>query len=193
MNRQKQFQIRLQVIQVDDFKCRIVDLSRDYKTGAARLTVETESNIFKAAEELFDKDLTCRLVRFRKRRSLDANAYFWVLLNKLADKMNTPAVETYRRYIKHIGGNNTIICVPDKAVDDLISGWEHNGIGWQTETQESKLKGCTNVILYYGSSTYDTKQMSRLIDMVVQDCQSVGISTMTPRELATLMQGWSNE
>lgn len=178
---------------MDDFRCRIVDLTRDYKTGAARLTVETEKNIFAEAEELLEKDLTCRLVRFRKRRSLDANAYFWVLLNKLADKMNTPAVETYRRYIKQIGGNNTIICVPDKAVDDLISGWEHNGIGWQTETQESKLKGCTNVILYYGSSTYDTKQMSRLIDMVVQDCQAVGISTMTPRELATLMQGWSNE
>ena len=178
---------------MDDFRCRIIDLTRDYKTGAARLTVETEKNIFAEAEKLLDLDLTCRLVRFRKRRSLDANAYFWALLNKLAEEINIPAIEIYRRYIRHIGGNNTVVCVPDKAVADLTSGWEHNGIGWQTETQKSKLKGCTNVILYYGSSTYDTKQMSRLIDMVVQDCQSVGISTMTPREIATLMQGWSNE
>ncbi len=178
---------------MDDFRCRIIDLTRDYKTGAARLTVETEKNIFAEAENLTDLDLTCRLVRFRKRRSLDANAYFWVLLNKLAEEINIPAIEIYRSYIRHIGGNNTIICVPDKAVDDLTKGWEHNGIGWQTEKTASKLKGCTNVILYYGSSTYDTKQMSRLIDMVVQDCQSVGISTMTPSELATLMQGWSNE
>lgn len=61
---------------MDDFRCRIIDLTRDYKTGAARLTVETEKNIFAEAEKLTDLDLTCRLVRFRKRRSLDANAYF---------------------------------------------------------------------------------------------------------------------
>ena len=140
-----------------------------------------------------DKDKQFDIKEHKVKRSLNANAYFWVLLNKLAEEINTPAIEIYRSYIRQIGGNNTVVCVPDKAVADLTGGWEHNGIGWQTDTQQSKLKGCTNVILYYGSSTYDTKQMSRLIDMVVQDCQSVGISTMTPRELATLMQGWSNE
>lgn len=178
---------------MDDFKCRIVDLSRDYKTGAARLTVETESNIFKAAEELFNTDLNCRIVRFRKRRTLDANAYFWVLLDKLSENQNIPKTDIYRSYIKNIGGNNTVVCVPDKAVDDLRTGWEHNGIGWQTDVVPSKIEGCTNVILYYGSSTYDSEQMSRLIDMVIQDCEAVGITTMTPTELSMLKQGWSNE
>lgn len=50
---------------------------------------------------------------------------------------------------------------PPKAVDTLIRGWEHNGLGWMTDTMTSKLPNCTNVVLYYGSSTYDTKQMSR--------------------------------
>lgn len=178
---------------MDDFKCRITDLSRDYKTRQAKLTIATDSNIFKDAEALFDKDLTCHLVRFRKKRSLDANAYCWVLIDKLSEKLNISKEELYRGYIKNIGGNNTVVCVPDKAVGELIKGWQHNGLGWQTDTLPSKIEGCTNVILYYGSSTYDTEQMSRLIDMVIQDCEAVDISTMTPRELAMLKQGWSNE
>lgn len=178
---------------MNDFKCRIADLSRDYKTGKARLTIETDSNIFKSAEELFDKDLSCHLVRYRKKRSLDANAYCWVLIDKLAQKLNLPKTDIYRSYIKNIGGNNTTVCVPDKAVETLIKGWEHNGIGWQTDTITSKLDGCTNVILYYGSSTYDTEQMSRLLDLIIQDCEALGISTLTPRELAALKQGWNNE
>jgi len=78
------------------------------------------------------------------------------------------------------------VCVQDKAVDRLRQGWEQNGIGWQTDTMPSKLKGCTNVILYYGSSTYDTQQMSLLIDHIVQDAKALGIETMTPAELEAL-------
>ena len=55
----------------------------------------------------------------------------------------------------------------------------------------SKLPGCVNVILYYGSSTYDTAQMSRLINLAVQDCKEQGIETMTPQELAAMMEGWN--
>ena len=74
----------------------------------------------------------------------------------------------------------------EQAADKLRQGWEHNGLGWVTETMPSKLEGCVNVVLYYGSSTYDTAQMSRLIDNVIQDCKAVGIETMTPMELARL-------
>lgn len=178
---------------MDEFKCRIAGLSKNYKTGQAEITLETDKNIFFQAEKLLETDLTCRIVRFRKRRSLDANAYCWVLLDKLAQNLKLSKEELYRGYIKNIGGNNTVVCVPDKAVDDLTKGWQHNGIGWQTDTFASKLEGCTNVILYYGSSTYDTGQMSRLIDMVIQDCEAVGIETATPEEIAMMKQGWSNE
>ena len=45
-------------------------------------------------------------------------------------------------------------------------------------------------MLYYGSSTFDTKQMSRLIDNIVQDCKAVGIETLTPQQLDALKEGW---
>lgn len=128
----------------------------------------------------------------RERRSLDANAYCWVLLDRLAEKVQIPKTEIYRRYIREIGGNSETVCVVEKAADKLCEGWAHNGIGWQTDRLPSKLEGCVNVILYYGSSTYDTRQMSRLIDMVVADCKDQGIETLTPDELDRLKDRWGN-
>ena len=54
----------------------------------------------------------------------------------------------------------------------------------------SKIPGCTNVVLYYGSSTYDTKQMASLIDAVVEACKSVDIDVATPDEIAKYKEEW---
>ena len=127
---------------------------------------------------------------YRERRSLDANAYCWVLLDKLAEKLGVTKTEVYRAYIREIGGNSETVCVLEKAADKLIEGWSRNGVGWLAEKIPSKIEGCVNVVLYYGSSVYDTKQMSRLIDIVVGDCKEQGIETLTPRELDALKERW---
>ena len=121
-----------------------------------------------------------------KKRSLDANGYFWELVSELAEATGEPKTEIYRRAVREIGGNSTTVCAKNKAVDGLRRGWESNGLGWITEATPSKIKGCTNVILYYGSSTYDSKTMARLIDFVAQDCKALGIETLTPEQLGAL-------
>jgi hypothetical protein len=126
----------------------------------------------------------------RKKRSLDANGYAWVLIDKIAAAMRLGKEEVYRNSIRDIGGNSEIICVPDKAVDTLRRCWEKNGLGWQMDTMPSKLPGCTNAVLFYGSSAYDTHQMSILIDRLVQDCKALGIETLPPEKLAALTEGW---
>ena len=141
--------------------------------------------------EMKPKRYSVEIKEFKKPRSLDANAYFWTLVDKLAEKLNLPKTEIYRNYIKEIGGVSETVCVKNEAVEKLCEGWQHNGIGWQTDTMPSKIDGCTNVILYYGSSTYNTEQMSRLINYVIEDCKSVGIETLTPYELALLNEEWS--
>ena len=130
--------------------------------------------------------------QIRKKRSLDANAYCWVLLDRLSAPLQTPKEELYRRYITEIGGVSDTVCVPSRAVDRLVGIWQGKGLGWQAETFPSKIQGCTNVILYYGSSVYDTKQMSRLIDSIVEDCQSIGIETRPQEEIDALLAEWGN-
>jgi hypothetical protein len=132
----------------------------------------------------------CILKEHREKRSLDANAYLWVLLDKLAEETRVPKTEIYRKAIKEIGGVSDTICVQQKAVERLISGWSANGLGWFAETLESKIGGCVNVILYYGSSVYDTKEMSRLIDYVVEDCKALGIETLPPDKLEAMKESW---
>lgn len=130
---------------------------------------------------------TVEIKEKRKKRSLDANAYCWVLLDKLSEKTNIPKIEIYRDLIKNIGGVSDTVCIQNKAVKNLIDGWEHNGLGWVCDVTESRIEGCSNIILYYGSSTYDTAQMSRLINLLVEECKTQGIETKTPEEIANML------
>ena len=151
-------------------------------------TLTTDPRQELAGIENSDLDITVK--KHRQKRSLDANAYAWVLIGKIAEVMHIDRKEVYRDAIRSIGGNHEIVCVQDKAVESLRRGWESLGIGWQMETMPSKIKDCTTVFLYYGSSTYDTKQMSLLIDHLVQDAKELGIETLTPAELATMMMSY---
>lgn len=152
--------------------------------------VNEHRDCMKVAQELTGQPVSLKVTKQKKRRSLDSNAYFWILVDKLSQRLNIPKEEIYRNAIKNIGGVSETVCVKNEAVERLRLGWEKNGIGWQTDTMPSKLPGCTNVILYYGSSTYDQNQMTRLIDNIVQDCKAVGIETLTPLELARLICEW---
>lgn len=131
------------------------------------------------------------LVKTKKRRSLDANAYAWVLVDKIAAAIRLPKEEVYQNAIKGIGGVSDIVCVKDAAVDKLRQNWSKNGLGWQTETIPSKITGCTNVVLYYGSSAYDTKQMSVFIDRLIEDAKSLDIETLPPDRLEAMLSAWS--
>jgi hypothetical protein len=153
--------------------------------------VENEFECIKTALQK-GKPVTAEIKAVKPRRSLDANAYMWVLIGKLSEKTGEPMTSIYREAIKEIGGNRTIVCVEDKAVEELCSGWRKNGIGWVTDTMPSKIQGCTNVILYYGSSTYDSSQMTKLVDVICAECEQENIETMTPAELARLKEGLGN-
>lgn len=173
---------------------RISNISISYDSGKPLLTFsfdQDKQTLLKVYDELKTAErLSVKVGRFKKKRSLDANAYAWVLISKLAEKLNIPKTDIYRAAIREIGGNSDTVCVQDKAVDQLCDGWQRNGIGWLTETFQSKIEGCTNVTLYYGSSTYDTAQMSRLINNIVEECQLQGIETRSQAELESLLSTW---
>lgn len=171
----------------------IKDYFYSFFDKSTRVELVLEGNQCDALERLEKADVNVEIKKFYKKRSLDANGYYWTLNDKLAERLSISKTEVYTQHIKQIGGNNEIICIKDEGVEQLCSCWRKNGIGWLAETMPSKLEGCTNVVLYYGSSTYDTAQMSRLIDLCVQDCKAVGIETMTPAELEALVGRWDTK
>lgn len=172
---------------------KIVGVSFDYITG--KPIVSFELNESAPAREMVDElrnkeKLTIKVGKFRPKRSLDANAYCWVLISKIAEKTRVPKDDVYKEAIRSVGGNYDVVCIKEDAAPALISAWEKMGIGWQAEETLSKLDGCTNVLLYYGSSTYDTAQMSRLIDGIIQDCKALGIETKSDSEIESLLKQW---
>lgn len=137
-----------------------------------------------------DKQYKIEVTEVKKKRSLTANAYAWVLLDKLSAKLNKGKEELYKEYIKDVGDNNYLTLAQDFAVEDLQNTWASRGLGWVSDTIPSGNDGWTYVMLYYGSSTYDTAQMSRLIGLIVQDCKEYEIPVYDQEELERLYEEW---
>lgn len=143
------------------------------------------------AEELLQKgrQLLLELPPVKKRRSCDANAYAWVLIDKIAAALRMDKEEVYRDAIRGIGGNRDMVAVPNAAVDKLAETWAQRGVGWFAEILDRGDHTAT-IALTYGSSTYDTRQMSILIDHLVQDAKELGIETLPPEKLAAMTERW---
>lgn len=171
----------------------IEDISIDYKTQKPKiLLVLNERESLSSIEELKEDKLSIEIKKYKNKRSLDANAYMWVLISKLEEKLNISKDIIYKDAIRNIGVYE-VIPVKNEAVERFIEAWTKNGLGWVCETTKSKLEGYTNILAYYGSSTYNTAEMSRLIDFVIQECKQLNIETMTPEQLNILKEEWGKK
>ena len=137
---------------------------------------------------------TCEVKEQHKKRSLDANAMYWKLANDLSEAIRIPPAEIYRQHIRDIGGNYWIVPIREDALETWDRIWTAGHIGRQIEDMGEcrNTKGYHNVRCYWSSSDYDTRQMSRLIDLVVQDCQAVGVETANEQELSLLLEKWGD-
>lgn len=138
-----------------------------------------------------DKNKKYEIKEYKEKRSLDANAYTWVLLGKLQEKLHIAKEDIYRDVIRNIGSYE-VIPIKNEAVDRFKKAWSKNGLGWICETTKSKLEGYTNVIAYYGSSVYNTKEMSRLIEIIIQECEQLEIETKPEAEIKSLLESWDS-
>lgn len=155
--------------------------------GKVEISFTTDKSILKQFNDVKDdKELTVQVKEYRQKRSLSQNAYMWVLLDEIAKAVNRSKEDIYKELVKDYGVFE-ILPLKDDAVKRFNHNWSKNGLGWFTEIiGKSKLKGYTNLIAYYGSSTYDTQEMNRLLDAVVNECQELGIQTMTLSEIMLL-------
>jgi len=136
-----------------------------------------------------DKDKTFEVKEHKKKRSLNANAYCWVLIGKIADVIGATKEEVYKDYI-HLKGIYRVITIDKKAASTFIRVWQERGLGWVCDTSETKNEDFIDVVAYYGTSSYNTQQMARFIDFVVEEAKALDIETLTPDEIERLKQTW---
>ncbi len=122
----------------------------------------------------------------KKKRSKNANAYFWEMLQQLCEVMNLDVIKEYRKRVKELGIFRQW-SIETKNVPTFIQMWESKGIAWFTEKVE-EVGNETIINAYYGSSSYNSTQFSRLLDNLIQDCKAVGIQTLEDIEIEELIR-----
>ena len=156
------------------------------KDDSANISFVINRNNLDALDNIKTDKLLLVIKEYRQKRSLSQNAYMWVLLNQLAEKLGDKAENIYRHFVEDYGVRDYVL-VQDKAVDELQSRWEKKGMGWFVKVmRKGKVEGTTTVIVYYGSSSYNSKEMSRLRDAVIEECENNEIHTLTKREFMSL-------
>ena len=177
-----------------DLTGKIKTISIDYETN--RPEIELLLNERECADllaNLKDDNLYIKIDKIRNKRSLDANSYMWVLCDKIAkelckDGAITTKEDVYKDSITQIGSFEPFI-VQDKSFDKFKRIWEKQGLGFIVQEVSRKDK-CVKVHCYYGSSTYDTKEMSLLIELVVGLAKSLSIETKPKEEIESLLLSW---
>jgi hypothetical protein len=136
------------------------------------------------------KLLTIEISKQKKKRSLDSNSYLWIICQKIAEVIHSTKELVYQKTIRDVG-QFEIIPIKDEAVERWIEVWNSKGLGWFAEVmEESKLKGYTKVISYYGSSVYSGSEMSVLLNEIVGQAKELKIETMPLAELEALKSSW---
>lgn len=179
---------------------RILSIRPEYLYKYDRLTIEFDiKDRMKLISKLDalgsidpDKDYDIEIKVHRNRRSNDANAYMWILADKIAEAINSTANDVYRTAIREVGVFH-YGAYHDKDVRFVVNMWTHNGVGWIAEVEPCSVQGWKNIKFYHGSSSYDTKQMSRLIDYLVEEAKGLNIETATPDEIARLKSTWGKQ
>lgn len=172
----------------------ITDINIDFKTRKPKISLLLNLNELDSIEQLKNEDkLNIELKKYRNKRSLDANAYCWVLCDKIAKELSKEGQaitkeKIYKDAILQIGTFEPMI-IEEKAYENFKRIWEKQGLGFLVEEVCRKDK-CVKVHCYYGSSTYDSKEMSLLIKLIVGLAESLGIETKTQEELNSLLEAW---
>lgn len=152
------------------------------------LTVKLESDFREQFDQLNGKPVDVEVKEFREKRSLSSNAYLWTLLDKIAGAIGSDKESIYLDFVRQHGLFKDFTLTEDEAKTFSVA-WSKLGTGWPTEQVDYAPDGDHVVIrAYYGSSTYNTKQMGRLLDAVIEECKELGIETRPKEEIESMLK-----
>lgn len=170
---------------------RLLTVQRDWKTDKLNMTFEVEEqpteeiNLISMCEKL-----SIEVKKFRKKRSLDANAYCWVLMSKIADVIGSSKEDVYEDMLQKYGyfykDDEGYITITVKAEVDMSKITGH----WKFYKGNGKF---SSYLMIKGSSEYDSAEMAKFIDQIVCEAKELGIETATPNEIARMKALWGEQ
>lgn len=155
----------------------------DWKDRTQKIVVSVEQDAREAFEVMKDKKIKLKICEYKKKRSLDANAYYWTLVTKLSYILGLSNAEVHNHMLSAygfheiIGGKSVYVTVPDT---EEAEGQVKRSETYHLQPTSQVREGVDGVMyrtyrILRGSSTYNTQEMSRLIDGLISECRDVGI------------------
>lgn len=169
------------------------EINIDYNTGKPKISFLIDNkDKLPDIEQLKGLKLKIEAKKYIKKRTTNANNYFWKLLQELCELEEIDTIEEYKRRVKELGIFRRFK-IEKENVNTFEKMWTAQGTAWfceildteYTENIEFKI-----IDAYYGSSSFNSKQMARLIDGLVQDCKVCGIETKPKAEINALLESW---
>lgn len=172
-------------------KGNITAIAQDFETKGILVTLSLtdvpvqELQTFKAMDQL-----SVSIKKYHKKRSLDANAYCWVLCSKIAEMVNSRKDEIYEQMLQNYGSyyedENGYLAITVKSSVDMSKVDGH----WKFLKSNGLF---SSYLMIKGSSEYDSAEMSRFIDCIVTEAKELGIPTETPDEIARMKALWKGD
>ena len=148
--------------------------------------------------DVFDElaQYDCCDIEIRKHRNIrskNANAYFHVLVNKIAqetgqsdDEVKVRLITSYGPLARNKDGTYLMFLLPPDA-----DATEYYKYAVLFDRREVNGRPVNMWKVYKDSHKMDTKEMAHLIDMTIQEAKELGIETTTPAELEKMKQKWA--
>jgi hypothetical protein len=134
-----------------------------------------------------DREKLFEIKPYRQKRSLNANAYAWVLINEMANRLRTSKDEVYQEMLKRYGQSKVISVLSDIDISRFVKYYEEIGKG-HVEGKEFTHYRC-----FIGSSEYDSREMAILIDGIVDEAQELGIDTLPTTAVERMKALWQGQ
>lgn len=175
---------------------RIRDFTRDILSQKQLLTLEVDGDVVELVERLKNEKLSIEIKKFRKKRSLNANNYYHLLVHKISEMNGVSDAWTHNMYLRDCrcimrfeDGTPVTVTVPDteEAEIEVMNKTEYHLLP-TSSTIEGKNGRLRHYIMLRGSSTFDSAEMARLINFAVQDAEQLGIPTLTEPERQKLIE-----
>lgn len=148
--------------------------------------VKARQMIFTVREKQIDK-LVVEVDKPRNKRSLRSNSFMWEICGRIADVVRVDKNDIYRQAIRETDNFYQFV-IENEKVEHFQRIWKGHGEGWFADVIDNAedKPGCKLIFGYYGSSQYDTSQMSDLIDRVLENAKHLGIEVLSERERSLL-------
>lgn len=166
---------------------KLKSVSKNWISRKWEVTFEINEDITASIDKIRDKMLNLTAKIHREKRSLDANAYAWVLMQKIAEAIHTDKWSVYLMMLERYSPVFTHINVRPEAVERVMGEWRTVKV-----LGPIQVNGSSGIQLqcYFGSSTFDSKEMSSFIDGIVSECKEMGIETLPPDEIERMRREW---